>query len=57
MTLRQRCDIQAVVSCGVRSFVVCVDRGEGFRGGAGSEGGPAGPAPELTANEKPSEAL
>lgn len=45
------------MSCGVRSFVVCVDRGEGFQGGMGSEGGLRGLAPELTANEKPSEAL
>lgn len=45
------------MSCGVRSFVVSVDRGEGFQGGMGSEGGPLGLGPELTANEKPSEAL
>lgn len=45
------------MSCGVRSFVVSVDRGEGFQGGMGSEGGPWGLGPELTANEKPSEAL
>lgn len=41
----------------MRSFVMCVDRGEGFLGGLCSEGGPRGLAPELTANEKPSEAL
>ncbi len=57
MTLSQQCYIQAEVSCGVRSFVVCVDGGEGFQGGMGSEGGPRGLAPELTANEKPSDAL